>query len=100
MTSRISRRTAAKLLLSASAIAALPKSAVAKEAPKPAGPALTPSERQKLAKSITQLPGHCPRPTYRTGARSLSCRSVEDYDLVAILAINASMAFPQSRLNW
>jgi hypothetical protein len=57
MTSRISRRTAAKLLLSASAIAALPKSAVAKEAPKPAGPALTPSERQKLAKSITQLRG-------------------------------------------
>jgi hypothetical protein len=57
MTSRISRRTAAKLLLSASAIAALPKSAVAKESPKPAGPALTPSERQKLAKSITQLRG-------------------------------------------
>ena len=57
MTSRISRRTAAKLLLSASAIAALPKSAVAKEAPKPAGPALTPSERQKVAKSITQLRG-------------------------------------------
>ena len=57
MTSRISRRTAAKLLLSASAIAALPKSAVAKEATKPAGPALTPSERQKLAKSITQLRG-------------------------------------------
>jgi len=57
MTSRISRRTAAKLLLSASAIVALPKSAVAKEAPKPAGPALTPSERQKLAKSITQLRG-------------------------------------------
>jgi len=57
MTSRISRRTAAKLLLTASAIAALPKSAVAKEAPKPAGPALTPSERQKLAKSITQLRG-------------------------------------------
>ena len=57
MTSRISRRTAAKLLLTASAIAALPKSAVAKEALKPAGPALTPSERQKLAKSITQLRG-------------------------------------------
>jgi len=57
MTSRISRRTAAKLLLSASAIDALPKSAVAKEALKPAGPALTPSERQKLAKSITQLRG-------------------------------------------
>ena len=57
MTSRISRRTAAKLLLTASAIAALPKSAVAKEAPKPAGPALTPSERQKVAKSITQLRG-------------------------------------------
>ena len=57
MTRRISRRTAAKLLLSASAIAALPKSAVAKGSPKTAGPALTPSERQKLAKSITQLRG-------------------------------------------
>jgi hypothetical protein len=57
MTRRMSRRTAAKLLLSASAIAALPKSAVAKDAPKTTGPALTPSQRQKLAKSITQLRG-------------------------------------------
>lgn len=57
MKRRMSRRTAAKLLLSATAIAALPKSAIGKDAPKSATPALTPSERQKLAKSITQLRG-------------------------------------------
>ena len=49
MTRRISRRTAARLFLSASAVLALPKS--------PAKPALTPAERQKLAKSVVQLRG-------------------------------------------
>ena len=55
MTRRMSRRTAAKLFLSASAALALPKSS-AEASPKGAAkPTLTPGERQKLAKSIVQL---------------------------------------------
>lgn len=58
MTRRMSRRTAAKLLLSASAVLALPKSAPSHARPKaPAKPGLTPAERQKLAKSVVQLRG-------------------------------------------
>jgi hypothetical protein len=58
MTRRMSRRTAAKLFLSASAALALPKVTSAEASPKGAAkPALTPSERQKLAKSIGQLRG-------------------------------------------
>ncbi|MEP6470650.1 MAG: hypothetical protein ABJC28_01445 [Acidobacteriota bacterium] len=58
MTRRISRRTAAKLFLSASAVFALPKSAPVHASPKaPPKPALTPAERQKLAKSLVQLRG-------------------------------------------
>lgn len=56
MTRRMSRRTAAKLFLSASAVLALPRSASAQPATKKsATPSLTPSERQKLAKSVGQL---------------------------------------------
>ncbi len=56
MTRRMSRRTAAKLFLSASAVLALPRSTSAQPATKKAAsPALTPSERQKLAKSVGQL---------------------------------------------
>jgi hypothetical protein len=55
MTRRMSRRTAAKLFLSASAALALAKSP-AEASPKGAAkPALTSGERQKLAKSIVQL---------------------------------------------
>jgi hypothetical protein len=62
MTRRMSRRTAAKLFLSASAVLALPKVASAEASPKrSAKPALTPSERQKLAKSIGQLRGAAQR---------------------------------------
>ena len=58
MTRRISRRTAARLFLSASAVLALPRSASPEPAAKKgATPALTPSERQKLAKSVAQLRG-------------------------------------------
>lgn len=58
MMRRISRRTAAKLFLSASAVLALPKSPPVHASPKaPANPGLTPAERQKLAKSIVQLRG-------------------------------------------
>lgn len=58
MTRRISRRTAAKLFLSASAVFALPKSAPVHASPKPPSkPALTAAERQKLAKSVVQLRG-------------------------------------------
>lgn len=58
MTRRISRRTAAKLFLSASAVLALPKSAAVHASPKPSSkPALTAAERQKLAKSVVQLRG-------------------------------------------
>ena len=58
MTRRISRRTAAKLFLSASAVLALPKSASLRASPKsPSKPVLTPAERQKLAKSVVQLRG-------------------------------------------
>lgn len=57
MTRRMSRRTAAKLFLSASAILALPQVASAEASPKasPKPGALTASERQKLAKSVGQL---------------------------------------------
>ena len=56
MTRRMSRRTAAKLFLSASAVLALPGAATPAVTPKgSAKPALTPSERQKLAKSVGQL---------------------------------------------
>jgi hypothetical protein len=56
MTRRMSRRTAAKLFLSASAVLALPNASSAEAGPKAtAKPALTPSERQKLAKSVVQL---------------------------------------------
>jgi len=56
MTRGMSRRTAAKLLLSASAVLALPKPASSEASPKAASkPALTPGERQKLAKSVVQL---------------------------------------------
>ena len=56
MTRRMSRRTAAKLFLSASAVLALPRSASAQPATKKSAKhALTPSERQKLAKSVGQL---------------------------------------------
>ena len=56
MTRRMSRRTAAKLFLSASAVLALPNAASAEASPKRAPkPALTPNERQKLAKSVGQL---------------------------------------------
>ena len=56
MTRRMSRRTAAKLFLSASALLALPKSASAEASPKGAAkPPLTPSERRKLTKSVLQL---------------------------------------------
>jgi len=56
MTRRMSRRTAAKLFLSASAVLALPKASSAEASPKGAPkPALTPNERQKLAKSVGQL---------------------------------------------
>lgn len=56
MTCRMSRRTAAKLFLSASAVLALPRSVSAQPGTKKtATPALTPSERQKLAKSVAQL---------------------------------------------
>jgi hypothetical protein len=34
------------------------------------------------------------------GMISSVMRTLRNYDLVAILAINASIAFPQSRLNW
>lgn len=58
MTRRMSRRTAARLLLSASAVLALPKSAASHASPKvPAKPGLTSAERQKLAKSVVQLRG-------------------------------------------
>lgn len=58
MTRRMSRRTAAKLLLSASAVLALPKSAASHASPKaPAKTGLTSAERQKLAKSVVQLRG-------------------------------------------
>jgi hypothetical protein len=58
MTRRMSRRTAAKLLLSASAVLALPKSAASHASPKAlAKPGLTPAERRKLAKSVVQLRG-------------------------------------------
>ena len=56
MTRRMSRRTAAKLFLSASAALALPKVGSAQAGRKGAAkPALTPGERQKLAKSVGQL---------------------------------------------
>lgn len=57
MTRRMSRRTAAKLFLSASALLALPKAASAEASPKgsPKPGALTASERQKLAKSVVRL---------------------------------------------
>jgi hypothetical protein len=56
MTRRMSRRTAAKLFLSASAVLALPRSASAEPTSKGVSkPALTPAERQKLAKSVVQL---------------------------------------------
>jgi hypothetical protein len=56
MTRRMSRRTAAKLFLSASAILALPELALAQASQKKAAkPALTSRERQKLAKSVGQL---------------------------------------------
>ena len=56
MTRRMSRRTAAKLFLSASAVLALPKVGSPEPSRKGAAkPALTPSERQKLAKSVGQL---------------------------------------------
>jgi hypothetical protein len=56
MTRRMSRRTAAKLFLSASAALALPKVGSAQTGRKGAAkPALTPGERQKLAKSVGQL---------------------------------------------
>jgi len=56
MTLRMSRRTAAKLFLSASAVLALPKVGSAEPSRKGAAkPGLTPSERQKLAKSVGQL---------------------------------------------
>lgn len=57
MTRRMSRRTAAKLFLSASAVLALPKAASAEASPKgsPKPGALTASERQKLAKTVGQL---------------------------------------------
>jgi hypothetical protein len=54
----MTRRSAAKLLLSASAVLALPKSAPSHASPRtPAKPGLTPAERQKLAKSVGQLRG-------------------------------------------
>jgi hypothetical protein len=55
MTRRMSRRTAAKLFLSASAALALPKSSAEASSKGAAKPTLTPGERQKLAKSIVQL---------------------------------------------
>lgn len=56
MTRRMSRRTAAKLFLSASAVLALPQLGSAQAGKKRAAkPGLTPSERQKLAKSVGQL---------------------------------------------
>ena len=56
MTRRMSRRTAAKLFLSASAVLALPNLGSAQASRKGAAkPALTPGERQKLAKSVGQL---------------------------------------------
>ena len=58
MTRRMTRRSAAKMLLSASAVLALPKSAPSHASPRaPAKPGLTPAERQKLAKSVGQLRG-------------------------------------------
>lgn len=58
MTRRMSRRTAAKLFVSAAAVLALPKSAASEPAFKGSSkPKLTAAERQKLAKSVGQLQG-------------------------------------------
>ena len=41
-----------------------------------------------------------PHSISRTGQNFLVSGLIENYDLVAVLAIIASIALPQSRLNW